>query len=175
MDESHFIPEVGESNNSCLKELFPSTKALKSWANSLEKIGFRNFTKNITFVSEPIKMHGDITLVKKSQDPLVIKKNENVIVSGWAILPDSIEMPRMVLLSHGSNKSFFASAYVNLDSPDIAKELNSERYNKARWLVDFSPKFLPLGRTVIKAWVYDASSKQFVKLNGELQVKVVEK
>ncbi len=172
MDQSHFMAGWSESNNSCLIELYPSTIKVKAYAESLDKIGFRNFPKTMDFISEPAKNYGHITNPTASQNPLLIKKNEHLTISGWAILPDSIEMPKIVLLSHGSKKSFFTSAYVNLASPDIVKKLNSQRYTTARWLVDFSPKFMPLGKTVLKAWVYDSSRKQFVKLNGELEVKV---
>ena len=78
------------------------------------------------------------------------------------------------MFSYGTNRSFFANAVVDLDSPDVAKALNSSRYSKVRWAVNIPSKSLPLGETVIKAWVYDPSSQQVVKLSGEPKVKVVE-
>jgi len=106
--------------------------------------------------------------------PCTLSECGSVNAAGWAILPDRREMPKTVLFSYGSNRSFFANAVVDLDSPDVVMVLHSGRYKKVRWSVNLSPKSLPLGETVIKAWVYDPYAKQLVKLNGEPKVKVVE-
>ena len=106
--------------------------------------------------------------------PCTLGKSGSLNLAGWAILPNRQELPKTVLLSSGSNRSFFANAVVNLDSLDVAKSLNSSKYNKVRWSVDISSKSLPIGESVIKAWVYDQEGKQFVKLNGEPKIKVVE-
>ncbi|HBE16940.1 MAG TPA: hypothetical protein DDW51_04840 [Cyanobacteria bacterium UBA11367] len=61
-----------------------------------------------------------------------------------------------------------------MDRPDVAKAFGSSQYAQAGWQVDVFPKSLPLGETVIKAWVYNPDNKEFVKLNGEPKIKVVE-
>jgi hypothetical protein len=170
MDESYFRDE---SPNSCLKELFPSPIAIKSYAEILERLDLRNFPRNIAFVNDSPQGYGIID-IPPSNNLLAVKKNDNLTLAGWAILPGNPESPKVVFFSHGSHQSFFTSAYVNLDSPDVAKALNSKRYHKSRWSVAFSPSFMPLGETVIKAWVYDPYGKRFVNLTGKPQIKVVE-
>ena len=165
---------IDKSSDSCLGGLYPSTSIVRERAPILEKLGFRKFPKDIAFITKPAKVHGYIDSPPTGETPFTLSKSESLNAAGWAILPDSSELPKTVLLSYGSNRSFFANALVNLDSFDVAKALNSSRFNKVRWSVNISPKSLPLGDTVIKAWVYDSSGKQFVKLNGEPKVKVVE-
>lgn len=145
------------------------------------------FLKDINFISEPVKGYGYIESfptgatpfslsksVPRGTTPFSLSKSQSLNVNGWAILPDSRELPNTVLLSYGSNRTFFASAVVNLDSPDVAKVMKSSQHSNVRWSVNISPKFLPLGETVIKAWVYDPFNKQLIKLSGELKLEVVE-
>lgn len=196
---------IDKSSDSCLAELYPSTSALREFAEVLERINFRKFPKDIAFIAEPGKVHGYVdsppveggscTLSKSKSvnargwtvrpdgyielpatagSPCTISKSGSVNMAGWAILPDSRELPKTVLFSHGNNRLFFANAVVNLDSPDVAKAFNSSRYSKVRWAVNIPSKSLPLGDILIKAWVYDPSSQQVVKLNGEPKIKVVE-
>ena len=144
-----------------------------SWSKTLNEIGFRKFPQDLRFVSEPRKIYGKIER-PVSETLLLANRHDKLNVSGWATLPDSLDLPRIVMLSHSDRKSFFTSAYVTLDSPDIAEALSSKRYKKSRWSVEFSPKYMPRGETSIAAWVYDPEGKQFVKLDGEPKFKFVE-
>jgi hypothetical protein len=95
-------------------------------------------------------------------------------LQGWAILPDSRQSPKTVFLSYGEQFSFFAHGTVNVDRPDMAKALNSSRYTTVGWLAVTTLNTLPLGETVINAWVYDREGNRFVKLQGEPKIQVVE-
>ena len=170
MDESSL---VGESQNSCLKELFPAPIALKAYAESLTKIGLRSFPKNIAFINDSTQVDGVIDTPPPDQ-PIVTKRNNNLALAGWAILPKTQEAPRIVLFSLENKPSFFNSAYINLNSPDVAKVLNSKKYRHSRWIANFPPMSMPLGETTVKAWVYDSIGKRFVKLKSELKIKVEE-
>ncbi len=170
MDESHFRKEAP---NSCLKELFPSPIAVKAFSESLAKVGLRSFPRDIAFVNNFTEVDGFID-IPPSNKLLIVTRKDNVTLAGWSILRNHLELPKIVLFSKGNNQSFFTSAYVNLDSPDVAKALNSRRYGKSRWAVIFSPISMPLGETTIKAWVYDSPGKKFVKLKSEPRVKVEE-
>ena len=119
-------------------------------------------------------MHGYIDSPPKAETFTIISTRESLNLRGWAILPDTQEQPKLVLISSGDQKSFFASAVVNIDSPDIAKFLHSNQYNKVRWSVDISPQSLPLGVTALKAWVYNPTTGQFIQLRGEVKINVVE-
>ena len=78
-----------------------------------------------------------------------------------------------MLFSYGDNQSFFANATIKLNRLDVAKALNSNRYTQIGWKENILLSSLPVGKTAIKAWVYDREGKQFVKLKGEVRVKIV--
>jgi hypothetical protein len=170
IDESVFQEE---SPSICLREIFPSPIALKSFAEPVEQMGLRDFPKDINFISETSQTYGAIDQPITGKT-LSVTRNESVTLGGWAVLPHTFDVPKLVWFSQGDNRSFLASAYVNLDSPDIAKKLNSRRYRQARWSVEISPQSIPPGETVVKAWVYNPHKKQFTQLNGELKLNVVE-
>jgi len=153
---------------------FPHTEYLRKLAGTLDKIGFRKFSKDKSFTTETAKSYGYLDSPYTKGTPITISRNGTLDIAGWASLPDSHEIPNIILFSHGSNKSFFADALVNPDSPIVEKTPNSIQSSKVGWSANISFKSLPLGETVIKAWVYDSNAKQFVKLNGELRVNVVE-
>ncbi|WP_293153528.1 MULTISPECIES: hypothetical protein [unclassified Microcoleus] len=146
------------SPESCLRVLSKKTWLVRDGAAILDKFGWRKFAKNVEFIANTKKVYG--YLDKPPTGDKLLK------AAGWAVLPDNRKQPNIVLLSVGDNKSFFANAYVNLDSPDIAKTLKSQLYNNARWAVDVSGGDLAIGQTEIKAWVYNPVDNQFVQLRG---------
>ena len=165
---------LDNSPDSCLWVMTEKTQLVREGAEILDKIGFRKLAKDTTFTNKPSKIYGYIDNPQTREKSLIVKKSDTLQVAGWAILPDKLESPKIALLSYGNKKSFFASAYVNLDSDDVAKTLNSNRYKQARWGVTFSANSLPVGETIISAWVYNPDGKEFVKLNGGVKVTVEE-
>lgn len=165
---------IDDSPDSCLVGLYPSTTRVKELARVLERLNFRKFPKNIAFITQPVKIHGYVDAPSTQENSLTVSKKGSLNTAGWAILPDTQKLPKIVLFSYASQRSFFASTVVNLDSPDVAKALKSNQYNKVRWFASISPKKLPLGDTVLKAWVYNPVDQQFIQLNGEPELKVVE-
>ena len=161
-----------DSPESCLRVLSKKTWLVREGALILDKIGWRKFAKNVVFISNPEKVYGYLDQPQISDKFLTVKKNAVVKAAGWAVFPDNLKQPNIVLLSFGDRQSFFANAYVNSDSPDIAKTLKSELYNNARWAVDLSAHNLPIAQTEIKAWVYNPVDNQFVRLRGGARVIV---
>jgi hypothetical protein len=47
--------------------------------------------------------------------------------------------------------------------------------NKVQWEAEISPQSLNREKTTIKAWVYDREDKQFIKLNGEIKLRISKK
>ena len=163
------------SPQSCLRVLSKKTWLVREGALILDKIGWRKSAKNVEFVANPGKVYGyfdELQIVYKS---LTINPNNARKATGWAVLPETWPQPNIVLLSVGDKQTFFANAYVNLDSPDIAKTLKSQVYSNARWAVELSANDLPIAQTEIKAWVYNPVDNQFVKLRGDARLKVEEK
>ena len=154
------------SPESCLRVLSKKTWLVREGAAIIDKIGWIKFAKNVEFISNTEKVYGYLDKPQTSDKSLTVKQNEAVKAAGWAVLPEKLQQPNIVLLSVGDKKSFFANAYVNLDSPDIAESSKSELYNNARWAVDLSDNNLPIAQTEIKAWVYNPVDNQFVELRG---------
>ena len=161
-----------DSPESCLRVLSKKTWLVREGALILDKIGWRKFAKNVVFISNPEKVYGYLDQPQISDKSLTVKKNAAFKAVGWAVLPDNLKQPNIVLLSVGDKQSFFANGYVNSDSPDIAKTLNSQVYSNARWAVDLSAHNLPIAQTEIKAWVYNPVDNQFVRLRGGARVIV---
>lgn len=145
---------------------------MREGAAIIDKIGWRNFAKKVEFGVGAEQVYGYLDRPETGKSSLTVKKNATFKVAGWAVLPGNLPQPNIVLLSVGDKQSFFANAYINLDSPDIAKTLKSESSNNARWAVDLPANNLPIGPTEIKAWVYNPVNNQFVKLRGSAQVTV---
>jgi hypothetical protein len=154
------------SPESCLRVLSKKTWLVREGAAIIDKIGWIKFAKNVEFISNTEKVYGYLDKPQTSEKSLTVKQNDAVKAAGWAVLPENLQQPKVVLLSVGDKQSFFANAYVNSDSPDIAKSLKSELYNNARWAVDLSGNDLPIAQTEIKAWVYNPVDNQFVQLRG---------
>ena len=154
------------SPESCLRVLSKKTWLVREGAAIIDKIGWIRFAKNVEFISNTEKVYGYLDKPQTSDKSLTVKQNDAVKAAGWAVLPENLQQPKIVLLSVGDQQSFFANAYVNSDSPDIAKSLKSELYNNARWAVDLSGNDLPIAQTEIKAWVYNPVDNQFVQLRG---------
>jgi len=163
------------SPQSCLRVLSKKTWLVREGALILDKIGWRKSAKNVEFVANPGEVYGYFDKPQTGDKSLSVKKNATVKAAGWAVLPENLQQPNIVLLSVGEKKTFFANAYVNLDSGDIAQTLKSQVYSNARWVVDFSVNDLPIAQTEIKAWVYNPVDNQFVKLRGDARLKVEEK
>ncbi|OCR02800.1 hypothetical protein BCD67_18235 [Oscillatoriales cyanobacterium USR001] len=160
------------SPDSCLWVMTEKTQVVREGAEVLDRLGFRKIAGNIAFIDRPNTVYGYLDNPQLTTKSLIVKKGDSLRVSGWAIFPDSQKQPNIVLLSYGKNQSFFANAYVNLDSDDVAKALKSDKYNQARWGVTFSANFLPIGETIINVWVYNPSDRLFVKLDGGAKVTV---
>ncbi|MEG4518256.1 MULTISPECIES: hypothetical protein [unclassified Microcoleus] len=154
------------SPESCLRVLSKKTWLVREGAAIIDKIGWLKFAKNVEFISNTEKVYGYLDKPQTSDKSLTVKQNDAVKAAGWAVWQEKLQQPNIVLLSLGDKQSFFANAYVNLDSPDIAKSLKSELYNNARWAVDLSDNNLPIAQTEIKAWVYNPVDNQFVQLRG---------
>ncbi|WP_377477412.1 MAG: hypothetical protein P2A85_02875 [Microcoleus anatoxicus] len=161
-----------DSPESCLRVLSKKTWLVREGALVLDKIGWRKSAKNVEFVANPEKVYGYFDRGQIGDKSLTINKNNAMKATGWAVLPADLPQPNIILLSVGDKQSFFANAYVNLDSPDIAQTLKSQVYRNARWAVELSGDNLPIAQTEIKAWVYNPVDNQFVKLRGGARVTV---
>jgi hypothetical protein len=155
LEPSEFFKNSPES---CLRVLSKKTWLVREGAAILDRIAWKKFAKNVDFIANPEKVYGYLDKPPTGE--------KSFKAAGWAVLPENLQQPKIVLLSVGDKQSFFANAYVNLDSPDIAKILKSQLYNHARWAVDVSGADWAIDQTDLKAWVYNPVDNQFVQLRG---------
>ena len=151
-----------------------SIENFRDYAQSLEKLGFRDFPQDLKFIAEPSKIAGNIDLPSQTAQPLTLSNKATLTINGWAMPIEDSQLPKVVLFSYGKNQSFFASAFVTVEKPDVAEYYNLSRSSKIGWGTNISLKSLPLGDNIIKAWVYEQKYKQFVKLNNEVKVRIIE-
>lgn len=171
----HFIDKsINQQTNNCLNSIFPDPAVLKDMAETLPKIGFRDIPKGITFISQSVKNYGSIETPPTTTQPLIVSRDGNFKLSGWVLLPEQQEPPKVVFLSYGSNLSFFANGAVKLHGSHVVKSLNSGFDQKFKWEANVSPSSMPLGENVIKAWLYEPKNKQFVMLGNEQKIRVLE-
>ena len=183
------VDYVARSLDNCIQLLYPEIELQSHYPNImsisdrtkiLNRIGFRRFPgRTIKFVTEPTKDYGHFDTSAASKIPAIVRKNclncGMLNVNGWAVLPEQNKPAQLVFLGLGHQpEAFLSSAYVHLSSPDVAKALGIEKYNRARWQTTISPQLFPLGETLLTAWVYDSDGKQFIKLNGEQSMNVEE-
>ena len=159
--------------------LYPNAESAVERVKILDQLGFRSISSNLRFEVEPTTSYGHLNDPAPNSGELVIKKNctdcAPVKASGWAVLPDRTSPAQIVLLSYGEGiGTVFATAHVNVASPNIANALRSNRYSRAGWETVLDPQLFPLGETVIKAWVYEPSNARFVRLSGMPKISVKE-
>jgi hypothetical protein len=167
LEPSNFFKNSPES---CLRVLTKKTWLVREGAPILDRIDWRKLANNVEFIPNPGKVYGYFDQPQTGDKSLSVKQNATVKAAGWAVLPKNLQQPNILLLSYGNQKTFFANAYVNLGSGDIAQTLKSQVYSNARWAIAFSANNLPIGQTEIKAWVYNPVDNQFVKLRGDVKV-----
>ncbi|MBW4475836.1 MAG: hypothetical protein KME54_02920 [Tolypothrix brevis GSE-NOS-MK-07-07A] len=165
---------ISNSPSKCLNFIYSDELQIRKLSKTLEKLEFRDFPRNITFITKAEKVHGSIDVPPTTEQPLNLRKSDTLKLFGWAILPEQQEQPPIILLSYGKNQSFFATGLVNSNRPDVATALNSSLYNTSGWEANVSLSSIPTGETVIKAWVYDRKRQEFIQLNGEPKIKVLE-
>ena len=132
------------------------------------------FPKQTAFNSSSQPIYGYIDSPENSDTSFTLSRDQILSLAGWARLPDLTEQPKSVMFSYGDQQSFIGAADVNLSSPDIAQTFNSQQYNRARWKVQLSMNTLPLGKTVIKAWIYHPEKQQFVQLQHQVPITLID-
>ncbi|PYX87672.1 MAG: hypothetical protein DMG67_18810, partial [Acidobacteria bacterium] len=167
------------AKESVLYPLYPTegTGNIRTSAELLNQTGFLYLASNIIFVDQPSPDYGLLESADESGDLSHLRRRKDqVTISGWATLPGSRGLPKMVLISYGDQKTFITGAVVGwVDRPDMAVLRHDPRLFHSGWTVTFPARFLPPGDGILKAWVYDSAEKKFVRLpswDGEKRFKV---
>ena len=135
-------------------------------AELLNEIGFLHLASEVSFVDQTCNDCGAFESAESSGSLLHLRqRKDELTVAGWASLPDGRGLPKMVLISHGDQRTFIAGALVGtVERPDVAARRRDGRYLRAGWNATFPAQFLPLGTGTLKAWVYDSAEKKFIRI-----------
>jgi hypothetical protein len=148
--------------------LYPAegTGNIRTASELLDQVGFRHLASGVAFEDHPSAEYGSFESAEGSGDLLHLRRSKDeVTVSGWASLPGGRGLPKIVLISCGEQKTFITGAWVGrMERPDVAALRREARYFHAGWKVSFPTEFLPPGPGVLKAWVYDAAEKKFLRM-----------
>ena len=163
-----------DSPDSCLWGMTSKTRLVRSGAEVLNRIGFRHVVTDVTFVDDPPADYGVFEVPPHAWESVRVKKSDRLRLAGWVTSPRQQELPHLVLLSYGNKQTFFANAFVNGVSPNWVTPFDPQWHSRRRWSVTCAAKYLPIGESRIKAWVYDPKERQFLKLEGDAVVTVEE-
>lgn len=148
--------------------IFPihPAQGIRPSAELLNDIGFIHLASNVAFVEQPSSDCGSFEYADGSGSLMHLRQHKDEItVSGWASLPKGRGLPKVVLISYGDQKTFITGAVVGIMArPEIATIRRDAHYLYSGWRVSFPAEFLPTGEGVLKAWVYDAAEKKFVRM-----------
>ncbi|BDA75738.1 hypothetical protein CAL7716_099040 [Calothrix sp. PCC 7716] len=162
---------VLEQSNSCINSLFFQPVNDKKIFLTLEELKLREFAKDIKFISQDTQAYGSINVKSTVDKPVLLSRNSSIKISGWITSFQGKKQPNIVLFSYGNNRSFFANASVKLNRFGYIKTSNQNFSKRYQWDISLPVKSIPLDSTVVKAWVYSSESKQFLKLDGELNIQ----
>lgn len=101
-----------------------------------------------------------------------VQKATPVTATGWAVLTNEGKTPDSVIITSGNNNSVVAVAPVNLNRPDIVKALKNPDYKNSGWRATFDPSTLPAEPVVLRAWAYNAATKEATPLAKSFEVVV---
>lgn len=101
-----------------------------------------------------------------------VQKDTPIVVSGWAFLADKNEPPDSVIITYGDNNTLLAVAPANLARPDVVKALNKSDYSNTGWSATIDATNLPTGAVVLKAWAYNADTKEATQISNTHEVVI---
>ncbi|ERT05967.1 putative membrane protein [Lyngbya aestuarii BL J] len=138
-------------------------------AEKLNRLNFRKFAQNVAFIETPQQTYGEITSPQPFTQVINISTTESVQLQGWI---NPTKNPHIVLFSLTDKPTFFANAYaINSSEPPLnPNQLSSKKL--LTWEVEFSADVLPIGTSIIHAWIYDSTENQFIQLNHQVSLQV---
>src|SRR5262249_23289949 len=160
----HVIPE----REPITALLCPSYDGLKQTALNLQSLGllqpppFKEYPTNLFRPLVRPKAVGRLEKVRRVNA-------DNLLVSGWAMVPSQRREADAVLLTYeqaGSEPRLFGVADYRDQRPDLQAQMGKNPYYYCGWHKEFSLRNLPPGGLVLRAWVYDVERQTVVPLDG---------
>ncbi len=117
----------------------------------------------IQFVQPPEELsgNGSIDAVNDSATTThEVTASTPITVAGWAIIPAKNRPANQILLTIGEDNKIIGVATVDQPRPDVATALKNPAVEKSGWVATVDPSLLPAEQVTIKAWAYDAETKE---------------
>lgn len=99
-----------------------------------------------------------------------LSKAEPLILEGWAILPTQGKPADKVIITAGDDNSVVTVAPVEVERPDVAQAQNNSALAKSGWATTIDPNTLSGDRLMLKAWAYNADTKEATPLGNVHEV-----
>lgn len=126
--------------------------------------------EEINFRTTSIGAQGFFDAVNSS-DASRIEVSDNLInVYGWAILAHKGRPADNVLITYGDNNTVVAVAPVNVERPDVAKNLSNSAFANSGWNINFDVSTLSQGTVMLKAWAYDSETQEATQLTNTHEI-----
>lgn len=170
-------PATDASPQSCLMSLFPLAP-LASWvrqpAQIAERLGFRKLIHNASFDEAGDAIYGSLDTAIFAPS-ITVKHDSTIDVRGWALSSQEKSSRPLVLFSHDDSKLFMTATLAGARENSRTSVLTSQngRSDRSAWEIQVPASFLPLGNSLIKAWIYAPDRNRFVRLLNELRVTVL--
>ena len=99
-------------------------------------------------------------------------RQELVMLSGWAVLPDRGEPAHAVLLCHevaGDEPRIFAVVATKFARPDVAERAGRANYLRSGWQYRRNLTQPPRRDVTLSAWAFDALTGTAYRLEGSAE------
>jgi hypothetical protein len=163
--ETNSSPAASPVADSGSKPSAPTSTTIPGVKNASE-VKFKPQAKNSPYGSfDSVNGNSNAPLHK-------VAKTEPIKLSGWAVLPDKKKLADAAIITLADNKTIVAVTPLNTGRADVAKALNNPAYQNSGWTVTVNPGVLSQGKVTLKAWAYDAATKEANQLGRTLDVSV---
>ncbi len=103
---------------------------------------------------------GNIDVINGStKTQQAVAKDSQIIVAGWATLPQQDRIPDKVFITIGNTNNIVAATSINVERPDVAAAFKNSILTQSGWKANFSSSLLKEDSIELKAWVYDQKNK----------------
>jgi hypothetical protein len=101
-----------------------------------------------------------------SDEPLSLLEGDTLDAGGWVAIPQTTAPPTCVLVTAGK-AGVLAKALEITDRIAHGRDEDGLASEEVQWSVALAASLLPEGSSILRAWIYDKSSRRFVKLAGQ--------
>ncbi len=132
----------------------------------VSRLGFWGMSEHVPFVDDRSRVYGAFEQPKLNDRPLSLRDGDTLDAGGWVATRQQTAPPTCVLVTAGQ-AGVLAKAVGIPDHIRRRREEGGLASPKVQWSIAIPAGLLPGGTSVLRAWIYDKRSRQFVKLEGQ--------